>query len=171
MADLSQFIVGSIDIPSNTTQRISTSFVKKLQPYHSDGMFWCRTTLPYGGTEILCAVPEGYTDRYSSLDPSVGLCPSFLLNASQTSAINLDTIQEVKSETGEILYHTIQLGEYPQSVVDRDLAYRLEALFNNGALSEEIICTGRLFTSNGFSNSSEYFASKQSPEFEYNGER
>jgi hypothetical protein len=67
------------------------------------------------------------------------LCPSITLQL--PSHLSVDEVSEqigeiraVRGEDGEILYHTIDVGEYPQTKVPQDLNDKLEAMFNGGQL-------------------------------------
>lgn len=81
------------------------------------------------------------------------------------------SISEVKDARGEIIYHTIQIGEYPKTVVDEKLEGTLEQLYNGGMLRKGILNTGRWYSGNGQKENGTGYAGKHSPEFEYNGER
>ena len=52
-----------------------------------------------------------------------------------------------------------------------DIQQELESMYNDGHLRGELICTGRLFTTNGQQEGEDHFLSKQNPEFEFNGDR
>lgn len=80
-------------------------------------------------------------------------------------------IKSVRSNWGKILYHMLQIGEYPKSKVDENLSRDLEILYNNGKLSDEIKATGRWFSCNGQKVYGEEYSGKHSPEFEYKGKR
>lgn len=80
-------------------------------------------------------------------------------------------IKEVKDAEGKMIYHTIQIGEYPKTKVDEDLSRTLESLYNGGKIQEGILCTGRWYSGNGQKEDYKGYAGKHSPEFEYQGER
>ena len=72
---------------------------------------------------------------------------------------------------GKTIYHTLQIGEYPKTKASEDLSRTLESLYHGGKLQEEIVCTGRWYSSNGELDGSVDYAGKHSPEFEYKGQR
>lgn len=80
-------------------------------------------------------------------------------------------IREVKSKNGEVIYHTLQIGEYVKTKANEDISRTLEALYNKGKTKKEILCTGRWYTGNGTKKNNKDYAGKHSPEFEYQGER
>ena len=80
-------------------------------------------------------------------------------------------IRKVKNTTGEIIYHTLQIGEYPKTKVDENLSKILENLYNYGNLKNELVCTGRWYSGNGQKENYKDYAGKHSPEFEYQGQR
>jgi len=77
-------------------------------------------------------------------------------------------IRVVKDKT---IYHTIRLGEYPRKKVNEELSAKLEELYNNGKIKNELTCTGRWYTCNGIKKDNENYAGKHNPEFEYKGKR
>lgn len=79
-------------------------------------------------------------------------------------------IREVKDKTGEIIYHTLQIGELPKTKVDENLSKILETLYNGGKINEEISCTGRWYSVNP-ANQEDGYGGKHSPEFEYKNDR
>ncbi|MDO5555546.1 MAG: leucine-rich repeat protein [Clostridia bacterium] len=109
-----------------------------------------------------------------------GLCPalhykfpsniSTIQKEKDSKKIQFD-IQQVKDESGNIIYYTVGLGEYPKTKADESLSKILESLYNEGKTKDEIIATGRWYSSNGQKESHKDYAGRHSPEFEYNGER
>lgn len=80
-------------------------------------------------------------------------------------------IREVKDEYGKILYHTLQIGEYPKTKTDEELSQTLEDLYNAGKIKEGIEATGRWYSGNGQKRIYADYAGKHNPEFEYKGNR
>ncbi len=80
-------------------------------------------------------------------------------------------IKEVKDTNGEIVYHTLQIGEYTKTKVNENLSQTLETLYHGGKLKEDITCTGRWYSCNGQKENYKDYAGKHSPEFEYQGNR
>lgn len=80
-------------------------------------------------------------------------------------------IREVKDTKGEIIYHTLQIGEYPKTNADENLSQTLELLYHGGKIKEDILCTGRWYSCNGQKEENKDYAGKHSPEFEYKGNR
>lgn len=101
---------------------------------------------------------------------STGLCPCMRYKLPSTDDEELD-IREVKNENGKILYHTLQIGEYPRTNLDEELSQNLEELYNSGKIKLDIKVTGRWYSENGQKSLSKNFAGKHSPEFEYKGNR
>lgn len=80
-------------------------------------------------------------------------------------------IKEVKDKEENVLYHTIQLGEYPKTKVSKDLNQELESKYNNGTLKEGIKATGRWFSANGQTRKYLKYMGRHNPEFEYGGKK
>lgn len=107
-----------------------------------------------------------------------GVCPALhynflpeaLQNTEEMEAPKFD-IREVKDISGKIIYHTLQIGEYPKTKVDEQLSRILEALYNGGKIKEGISATGRWYSCNGQQKDEKDYAGKHSPEFEYQGNR
>ena len=134
---------------------------------------------------------NGYGDWYRGLCPRgfLGLCPSLHYhlpsNISTRSAFRFSkkkqdrlkdendefNIKEVKDTNGEIVYHTLQIGEYTKTKVNENLSQTLETLYHGGKLKEDITCTGRWYSCNGQKENYKDYAGKHSPEFEYQGNR
>ena len=134
---------------------------------------WLRTANMY--ESIACVLRGGenfYTPtscRHAAICPSLHYCLPFSKDT-KNYEYNPD-IREVKDITGQVIYHTLQIGGYPKTKVDEGLSKTLEFLYNDGVLKEGIVCTGRWYTVNGEKRTNENFASKHVPEFEYNGNR
>ena len=108
---------------------------------------------------------------------SVGVCPSMhykfpnnIKEQGKNETRELD-IKEVKDTNGNVIYHTLQIGEYPKTKVDESLSEVLEALYNGGKIKNGIGATGRWYSCNGAKNSDKDYSGRHSPEFEYNGEK
>lgn len=102
-----------------------------------------------------------------------GISPCFTLALPNNVSINnisqeIGEIKEVKTADGTILYHTIDLGEYPRTRVDSDLQKQLEFMYNEGHLRHGMKCTGRMFSGAPIKFR---VAPKQNPEFEYMGKK
>ena len=104
---------------------------------------------------------------------AVGLCPSlhYHLPRDESEGLEQFDIREVKDTEGKVIYHTLQIGEYPKTKVDEDLSRILESLYHGGKIQEGILCTGRWYSSNGQKEDYRDYAGKHSPEFEYQGQR
>lgn len=104
---------------------------------------------------------------------AAGLCPSlhYHLPGDESEKLEQFDIREVKDTEGKVIYHTLQIGEYPKTKVDEDLSRILESLYHGGKIQEGIVCTGRWYSSNGQKENYRDYAGKHSPEFEYQGQR
>ncbi len=80
-------------------------------------------------------------------------------------------IREVRDETGKVIYHTLNIGEYIGTKVNEELFTTLELLYNRGNLNKELTATGLLYTGNGQKEDYKNFAGKYSPQFEYKGKK
>lgn len=143
----------------------------------------------YNKWSIYFVTKEGKGKDGLVYDRSVGLCPclhyrlsaniseqsTFQFSKKQQSIMkdedNEFDIREVKGTNGEIVYHTLQIGEYTKTKVDENLSQTLENLYHGGKLKEGISCTGRWYSCNGQKNNYKNYAGKHSPEFEYQGNR
>jgi len=125
---------------------------------------------------------ENY-DKYPHFRDA-GLCPSLRYHLpseiSLQSKLQLSNgnkgekqfnIKAVKDTEGNIIYLTIQLGEYPKTKANENLSRRLESLYNEGDIKEGLVCTGRWYSTNGQKKEYKDYAGKHSPEFEYKGKR
>ena len=118
---------------------------------------------------IACILGNGEEYYTSTSYRSASLSPSLRFELSDN--IKSLSFREVKDSQGNIIYHTVQLGEYPKTKVDNDLSNELERLYNNGNINDKLICTGRWYSTNGQKRLKEDYIGKHVPEFEYNGER
>jgi len=100
----------------------------------------------------------------------IGLAPSLHFSLPQDNSEKV-TVKEVRDKNGEILYHVLLIGEYLKNDVGDDFNDVLEAFYNNGKICKGLNCTGRWYSSNGQKGSSNGYAGKHSPEFEYRGNR
>lgn len=109
--------------------------------------------------------------------PSDLLAPSTLQllkgqkNGDKSEKLEQFDIREVRDQEGNIIYHTLQLGEYVKTKGNEDLSRTLESLYHGGKIQEGILCTGRWYSGNGQKKRYKDYAGKHSPEFEYQGER
>ncbi len=125
---------------------------------HSSGV---RSLTENGGWNSLC-----------THDRDIGLCPSlhYYLPSDISESEKFD-IREVIDTEGNIIYHTLQIGEYVKTKVDEDLSRTLESLYNGGKIQEGILCTGRWYSGNGQKENYKDYAGIHSPEFEYKKNR
>lgn len=106
-----------------------------------------------------------------------GFCPSLSLKlpsniSAEEFSREIGEVKEVKSQDGKILYHTLELGEYPKTRVSSDMQEELESMYNGGNLRGGLKCTGKLFTANNYPVIvDELFQTIENPEFELNGEK
>ncbi len=89
---------------------------------------------------------------------------------SARSASASETFETKKTKSGKEK-HFLKIGEYPKTKATDELQQALEERYNGGILQKGLICTGRLFTTNGQRESGKDFLSKQNPEFELNGKK
>lgn len=112
-------------------------------------------------------------DSYSSVSPntySLGVCPSFRYKLPEDKEINFE-IKEVRVEYGKIINHILEIAEYPKDDVGIELNKKLESLYHNGEISDEMKCTGRWYSRTDNTANSKEFGCKHNPEFEYNNKR
>lgn len=115
---------------------------------------------------------DGSDNYYDASDKYAGLCPSLHYQLpSESEELEQFDIREVQDTEGNVIYHTLQIGEYVKTKVDEDLSRILELLYHGGKIQEGILCTGRWYSSNGQKEEYKGYAGKHSPEFEYQGER
>lgn len=138
------------------------------------GPYFLRNTYPYN--DVCEQSPNGSYSGKTCFWFFCGLSPALSLQLPQNvSARNISKeigdVKEVKNQSGKTLYHTIEFGEYPKTRVPNNMQSKLEELYNNGHLNKKLKCTGRLFTTNGQVYFNDGHSLKQSPEFEYKGER
>lgn len=72
------------------------------------------------------------------MKPQLGICPALHLNLSsiisaRSESRDFGKIDQVKDENGDVIYHTIEFGEYPKTKAANSNA--LENLFNNHKMS------------------------------------
>ncbi len=102
----------------------------------------------------------------------IGICPKlhYRIPKSDEEKRNLN-IKNIKDQYGNSLYHILEIGEYPKNKVNDNLEKKLEELYNNGILKEEIYSTGRWYSENGQDNLNQNYVGKHNPEFLYNNEK
>ena len=175
----------------------ATDFAKMNYAYVYDGYetqtgratssVWLRSAL--SSYNVFCVHGDGDWYDYCTKYSIYALCPSLHYNLpsniSARSALGIfnrgrnrtereDTeldIREVKDKNGRIIYHTLQIGEYPKTKVEEELSKTLEALYHGGRIKEGIVPTGKWYTSNGQKENYKDFVGKHNPEFEYNGSK
>lgn len=123
--------------------------------------------------EVSCVNDDAYFQAETTRYRAAGLCPSlhYHLPRDESEKLEQFDIREVKDTEGKVIYHTLQIGEYPKTKVDEDLSRILESLYHGGKIQEGIVCTGRWYSSNGQKEYYRDYAGKHSPEFEYQGQR
>lgn len=109
-------------------------------------------------------------------DDVLSVCPLLSLKLPKDITFeNLEKhaqINEVKDAEEKVLYHTIELGEYPQTEASKERSEELTKMFNKGNLQNKMKCTGKLFCSiQRDLITQERLSKKQDPEFEFEGER
>lgn len=101
-----------------------------------------------------------------------GICPALHYKLPENDEVKEElNIKEVKDEYGNILYHTLEIGEYPKSKVNSELEEELEKLYNDGNIKEGMTSTGKWYSENGVKQESKIYAGKHSPEFTKDGEK
>ena len=124
---------------------------------------------------IASILGDGSVSYTTAVCRNATICPSLHYSVPSNKTKNVEQevfdIKEIKDATGKVIYHTLQIGEYPQTKVNEDMTQLLESLYNNGNIKDNLMCTGRWYTVNGQKQSHGGFAGKHVPEFEYKGER
>lgn len=101
-----------------------------------------------------------------------GICPVLYYRLPKNDKEKRElNIKNVKDQYGNSLYYTLDIGEYPKDKVNSELEEKLEKLYNNGELKNEINSTGRWYSGNGQEEVNKSYAGKHSPEFIYNNEK
>lgn len=110
-------------------------------------------------------------------DVGFGVRPAFSINVTEDliSTGILDTIQEVKDDKGNILYHTVEFGEFPQTKTQDWFAQKLEELYRQGGtIYENFETTQNGYTSHVVDNTEDAYIKRKkvpNPEFSYRGEK
>lgn len=177
---------------SATDYTIMNNAAIRYQDNNPTAYIYLRSASYKDGKNVVDAIKNDGTKTSVSIDGDlISICPSFRYNLptnisnikkrrvlpflkgkQQESFEKLEVdIKEVKDEKGKELYHTLQIGEYPQTKVDEKLAGTLELLYNEGKIKEGISATGRWYSCNGNGKKYKEYAGKHSPEFEYEGNR
>ena len=114
----------------------------------------------------------GHFQNYFSSNKKIGICPRlhYKLPENSYDLEHLD-IKEEKYGEESVLFHTLQIGEYPRTIVNDELREKLEDLYNGGDLRNGLICTGRWYSGNGEYLQYIEYKGKHYPEFEYEGNR
>lgn len=110
---------------------------------------------------------DSYIDSYG-IAPALNVDINEFLKTKEALPYN-GKVMSIDMPSGKGVFHTISMGEYPQTIVEESLENILEGLFCSGNLKEGLQATGKLFTTH-FSNFGTAF-SRQNPEFIYNGEK
>ena len=136
------------------------------------GAFWSRSA--YDGSSVRSIHHDGSRGDDGVSPRSLGSVPALSLNLqsliSARSASASETFETKKTKSGKEK-HFLKIGEYPKTKATDELQQALEERYNGGILQKGLICTGRLFTTNGQRESGKDFLSKQNPEFELNGKK
>ena len=141
---------------------LRTAFSNRVVFYEPSNIFGSST---WGGYTHLGICPLlHYQLPFDILEPKKE-------NSDESEEIEQFDIREVKDTTGENIYHTLQIGEYPRTKADENLSRKLETLYNGGKIQEGMICTGRWYSGNGQKKYYDVYEGKHSPEFEYQGNR
>lgn len=128
---------------------------------------WLRTEYVSPCIDIIST--NGKWDTAIAYEMGISICPSLKYNMPEDIS-ELD-IREVRDEKGHIIYHTLQIGEYPKTEAEEELSGILESLYNEGKIKKGLNPTGRWYSANGQKENYMSYAGKHNPEFEYNGER
>ena len=144
----------------------------KAQNGKLSGAYWSRSA------NVVSYVKHVYYDGSRSCNSvdnqNLGSVPALSLNLqsflSARSASTSEILETKKTKDGKEK-HFLNIGEYPKTRANDELQQTLEERYNGGVLQGGLICTGRLFTTNGQRKSNEDFLSKQNPEFVYNGKK
>lgn len=152
-----------------------------------DGTYWLRDMLDmhaYPPYEHMSCNGEFNSEKLKTqanwswwTDVGFGVRPAFSINITEdsTSTEILDTIQEVKDDKGNILYHTIEFGEFPQTKTQDWFAQKLEELYRQGGtIYENFETTQNGYTSHAVDNKEGTYITRKkvpNPEFSYRGEK
>lgn len=124
---------------------------------------WLRSAKSW--SEVYVTAYNGTLDDRDPLYDNVGLCPALSLNLSSVIYARSDSqkfkIESVKDKSGNIIYHTIEFGTYPQDRAKNSI--ELEELFN----SHQLTSTGKTYT--GYMKKDGTF--QQNQEFDYDGKK
>ncbi len=135
--------------------------------------YWTRDSEDCDSVDIISGNVYEKAFKGWVIENSFGIVPALAIDAqtliSEIIKSNDDFIFHKKANQSE--KHFLKIGEYPQTRVNNELNELLETLYNDGNLKEDLVCTGRLFTTNGEFKKERDFLSKQNPEFIYNGKR
>ena len=120
--------------------------------------------------------PDGLIISTGRTGETYGLCPSISLKIpvgiTERQLFNgFGNLSTVRNLAGKVLYHTIEIGEYPQTRVSKLLSKKLETLYNGGNLKGNITCTGRHFTTVAEDSHFQSCLSRLCPEFSFNGQK
>ncbi len=120
------------------------------------GYWWLIT--PYNNNA--CTVDEDGNSSWNDVDGrSGGARPALPYSVIQNISSNV-----VRGASGVL---EVEYGEYPQTVVDNNLSYQLDYLFNVGNLK----LTGKKYTADSVNNYSTPFKAREFKEYEYNGDK
>ncbi len=114
-----------------------------------------------------CMDNEGKQTLSYVHDTSCGLCPClhYKIPSDPTARTKLK-IREVKDKDGNVIDHTLHIGEYAGKKASEKLSTILENLYHGGKPEKELIATGLWYSENGSEKQKEY-AGKHSPIFKY----
>lgn len=127
--------------------------------------YWLRNT-----DSILPQLFNVNTENSMPTDVNRAVCPVIFLPIPTIENNFLPKIQTTISKTGKVKKY-IQLGEWPQNIVDDSLSETLEHMYNYGDTDADLIATGKFFTSNSKKYENDKFYSKHIPEFVFKGQK
>lgn len=121
--------------------------------------------------EVHCILEDGELGACYTNYSNGGLCPLLHYKIPSENETSKLQIKEVKDTKGNVIYHVIQIAEYPKTKENEELSRKLELLYHGGKTKDGIDCTGRWYSTNGEKNRNKNYAGRHSPEFEYEGKR
>lgn len=129
--------------------------------------YWLRSAYDKNAKNVMAVGTSAMAVYGAPSNDEISICPALNLNLSAVLAGNLDDfkIEEVKDEYGNTIYHTIQLGTYPQGLlhIGSKTLKTLKELYAENKLT----FTGKTYI--GFFKKDGTF--QRNPEFELNGKK
>lgn len=178
-------------IPSTTEMEklppvIRQSHMTDFASDNKDGAYLLRDCPPKltdftGENEVISCKGESNTELKKRVDNTkiaVGIRPAFSIDMTQIFPHQeeeiFNTIKTVKDKNGQVLYHTIDFGEFPQSKVDDWLRDKLEDLYHKGGnIYENFEKLRNVFVTDEIQEGSDLDMVEEilCPECEYRGEK